>query len=41
MFQVFPHDRGQNYSIELAERLVGRLESTPPGATVRAAGARG
>jgi len=22
MFQVYPHDRGQNYSIELAERLV-------------------
>jgi protoporphyrinogen oxidase len=28
MFQVFPHDRGQNYSIELAERLVARLEGT-------------
>ena len=27
MFQVFPHDRGQNYSIELAERLVNRLEA--------------
>jgi len=25
MFQVYPHDRGQNYSIELAERLVARL----------------
>ena len=25
MFQVYPHDRGQNRSIELAERLVGRL----------------
>jgi protoporphyrinogen oxidase len=25
MFQVYPHDRGQNYSIELAERLVSRL----------------
>ena len=25
MFQVYPHDRGQNYSIALAERLVGRL----------------
>ena len=25
MFQVYPHDRGQNYSIELAERLVGHL----------------
>jgi hypothetical protein len=22
MFQVYPHDRGQNYSIALAERLV-------------------
>jgi protoporphyrinogen oxidase len=27
MFQVFPHDRGQNYSIELAQRLVDRLEA--------------
>ena len=25
MFQVYPHDRGQNYSIELANRLVTRL----------------
>jgi protoporphyrinogen oxidase len=25
MFQVYPHDRGQNYSIELAERLVSEL----------------
>ncbi|MBA3688821.1 MAG: NAD(P)/FAD-dependent oxidoreductase [Chloroflexi bacterium] len=25
MFQVYPHDRGQNYSIELAERLVALL----------------
>jgi protoporphyrinogen oxidase len=25
MFQVYPHDRGQNYSIELATRLVNRL----------------
>lgn len=33
MFQVYPHDRGQNYSIELAERLVQHLEesSTPAG----------
>ena len=23
MFQVYPHDRGQNYSIALADRLVG------------------
>lgn len=26
MFQVYPHDRGQNYSVELAERLVEHLE---------------
>ncbi|MFI5273569.1 MAG: NAD(P)/FAD-dependent oxidoreductase [Ktedonobacterales bacterium] len=25
MFQVYPHDRGQNYSVELAERLVKHL----------------
>ncbi len=25
MFQVYPHDRGQNYSIELAQRLVKTL----------------
>jgi len=31
MFQVFPHDRGQNYSIELAERLVAVLERQAPG----------
>jgi protoporphyrinogen oxidase len=30
MFQVFPHDRGQNYSIDLAERLVRRLEDEAP-----------
>jgi protoporphyrinogen oxidase len=28
MFQVYPHDRGQNYSIELAERLIGHLEAS-------------
>ena len=27
MFQVYPHDRGQNYSIELAERLVRVLDT--------------
>ena len=27
MFQVYPHDRGQNYSLELAERLVKQLTS--------------
>jgi len=27
MFQVYPHDRGQNYSIDLAERLAARLGS--------------
>jgi len=26
MFQVYPYDRGQNYSIELAERLVRHLD---------------
>lgn len=26
MFQVYPHDRGQNYSILLAEELVSRLD---------------
>jgi hypothetical protein len=25
MFQVYPHDRGQNYSIDLAERLIRSL----------------
>jgi protoporphyrinogen oxidase len=25
MFQVYPHDRGQNYSVALAERLVNRV----------------
>lgn len=25
MFQIYPHDRGQNYSLELAERLVETL----------------
>ncbi len=27
MFQVYPHDRGQNYSIALAERLAGAISS--------------
>ena len=27
MFQVYPYDRGQNYSIQLAERLVNHLDS--------------
>jgi len=27
MFQVYPQDRGQNYSIDLAERLVARLDA--------------
>ncbi|MGH2598884.1 MAG: NAD(P)/FAD-dependent oxidoreductase [Dehalococcoidia bacterium] len=31
MFQVYPHDRGQNYSIELAERLAERLLRTSHG----------
>jgi len=25
MFQVYPHDRGQNYSVELAEQLVNKI----------------
>jgi protoporphyrinogen oxidase len=25
MFQVYPHDRGQNYSIDLAERVVAEM----------------
>ena len=29
MFQVYPHDRGQNYSIELAERLIDRMARSP------------
>jgi protoporphyrinogen oxidase len=29
MFQVYPHDRGQNYSIKLAERLVAFLDRVP------------
>ncbi|TME17110.1 MAG: hypothetical protein E6I70_11105 [Chloroflexi bacterium] len=28
MFQVYPHDRGQNYSVELAERLIEHLART-------------
>lgn len=38
MFQVYPYDRGQNYSIELAERLVRHLEASPA-AVRRPAGA--
>ena len=29
MFQVYPHDRGQNYSMALAERLVARMLAEP------------
>ena len=29
MFQVYPHDRGQNYSVALAERLVRFLGQDP------------
>jgi protoporphyrinogen oxidase len=29
MFHVYPHDRGQNYSIRLAEDLVAELVDTP------------
>jgi hypothetical protein len=31
MFQVYPHDRGQNYSIKLAEQVVEAL--APGGGT--------
>lgn len=27
MFQVYPHDRGQNYSLELADTLIKRIQS--------------
>ena len=38
MFQVYPHDRGQNYSVTLAEELVARLErDAPKAATARKA----
>lgn len=30
MFQVYPHDRGQNYSVELAEKLVAAVEAREP-----------
>ena len=29
MFQVYPHDRGQNYSVELARRVVDVMERQP------------
>jgi protoporphyrinogen oxidase len=29
MFQVYPHDRGQNYSIALAERLAAAIRAEP------------
>ncbi|MBE3559744.1 MAG: NAD(P)/FAD-dependent oxidoreductase [Ktedonobacteraceae bacterium] len=28
MFQVYPHDRGQNYSLELADRLIKQIVSS-------------
>lgn len=31
MFQVYPHDRGQNYSIELAERVVAAMRQRMAG----------
>ncbi|HEX5578082.1 MAG TPA: NAD(P)/FAD-dependent oxidoreductase [Candidatus Limnocylindria bacterium] len=34
MFQVYPHDRGQNYSIDLAERLVSRLSGDAQAASL-------
>ena len=35
MFQVYPHDRGQNYSIALAERLVERMGAGSSVPTIR------
>ncbi len=29
MFQVYPQDRGQNYSIKLADRLVALIDLAP------------
>ena len=34
MFQVYPHDRGQNYSVALAAELAERLVGPPVGARV-------
>ncbi|GHO75301.1 oxidoreductase [Ktedonobacter sp. SOSP1-85] len=34
MFQVYPHDRGQNYSLELAERLVKQVLTPGVGSPV-------
>jgi protoporphyrinogen oxidase len=31
MFQVYPHDRGQNYSIDLANRVSGRINRSAAG----------
>jgi hypothetical protein len=33
MFQVYPHDRGQNYSIALAERVVEAIGRADPNVT--------
>jgi len=43
MFQVYPYDRGQNYSIELAGRLVRHFAAVPrtvPDSTIGAVPAR-
>lgn len=36
MFQVYPHDRGQNYSIELADRFATRMRAQSSDAAVDA-----
>jgi protoporphyrinogen oxidase len=45
MFQVYPEDRGQNYSVKLANKLAGLIDVTPgvgaPAATPAGAGASG
>jgi protoporphyrinogen oxidase len=41
MFQVYPYDRGQNYSIALAERLVAHLEARTAAPARPAAGGAG
>ena len=45
MFQVYPEDRGQNYSVKLANKLAGLIDVTPgvgaPAAAPAGAGAAG
>jgi len=39
MFQIYPQDRGQNYSVAMAERLARRLQRTGVVPGTAAAGA--